>query len=68
LVFALKLTTHQPHPAEAVLFWSTLHRREEFNCGKKQPAPDSETKASSFLKIPGGKKKKKERGLEKPLQ
>ena len=30
---------------------SPKKKREEFSCGKKQSAPDSETKASYFLKI-----------------
>lgn len=41
-------------------------KREEFNCGKKQSAPDSETKASYFLKI--SEKKKQKEAWEKPLQ
>lgn len=50
-------------PGRSFVEHSRQKRREEFNCGKKQSSPDSETKASHFLKISG----KKERGLGEAL-
>lgn len=41
----------------------SIEEREEFNCGKKQSSPDSETKGSHFLKISG-----KKESWDKPLQ
>lgn len=55
-LFTQELSTEHPsNPGRASVECSRHKRREEFNCGKKQSSPDSETKASRLLKISGEK-------------
>lgn len=62
--FTWELPPSNPsNPCRFFVECSQQKRREEFNCGKKQSSPDSETKASHFLKTSG----KKERGLGEAL-